>query len=308
MREVGFLQLDVFTDRPFSGNQLAVFPDAQGLSDEAMQLIAREMNYSESTFVLPARDTRAVARVRIFTPAAELPFAGHPVIGTTFALARQRRIRAEDVSPIQLELGIGLVPVDLQFEGEELSFAWMHQPKPRFSAWSGDRERLAAALGLTLDELAGELPIERGSAGVPFVYIPVRDRAALAKARPGGDLVDALQDDSAHVGAYLFTLDGESSARARMFGQALGMVEDPATGSAAGPFGVYLLRHGAQRPDERDECRLRVAQGVEMLRPCAISVAITGTEDDVRSVRVGGSSVVVAEGRVMAPAIMLGGA
>ncbi len=301
MRQFRFLQYDVFTDRPFTGNQLAVFVDAQGLSSRTMQAIAQEMNYSESTFVLPATDPRALARVRIFTPAAELPFAGHPTIGTTFALAHERRIRAGDASPVRLLLNIGLLPVDVLFEGENLSYAWMRQPLPEFRAWTGQRERLAAAVGLDVSDLADDLPIERGSAGVPFVYIPVRDRAALAKARPGTDLVPALADESPQVGAYLFTLDAErGSARSRMFGLAMGIAEDPATGSAAGPFGVYLLHHGHLSPDEHAESRLRIAQGVEMGRASKIEVAISGGADDLREVRVGGESVLVAEGTLTA--------
>lgn len=302
MRQIRFLQLDVFTNRAFGGNQLAVFVDAEGVSTQAMQMIAQEMNYSESTFVLPATDARALARVRIFTPAAELPFAGHPVVGTTFALAHERRIRSGDASPVQLELGIGLLPVDVLFEGDNLSFVWMHQPRPSFREWTGARERLAAAVGLDVSDLADDLPIERGSAGVPFVYIPMRDRTALAKARPASDLVATLQDESSQVGAYLFTVDpGAGQAQVRMFGQAMGIVEDPATGSAAGPFGVYLLRHGLLQPDEHGESRLRVAQGVEMGRPSVIEVAITGGVESVSDVRVGGEAVVVAEGTLMAP-------
>jgi trans-2,3-dihydro-3-hydroxyanthranilate isomerase len=305
MRQLRFLQYDVFTDRPFTGNQLAVFVDAEGLSSRTMQAIAQEMNYSESTFVLPATDPRALARVRIFTPGAELPFAGHPTIGTTFALAHERRIRAGDASPVHLLLNIGLLPVDVLFEGENLSYAWMRQPLPEFRAWTGQRERLAAAVGLDAADLADDLPIERGSAGVPFVYIPIRDRAALAKATPGPDLVPALADESSQVGAYLFTLDGESAARAsarsRMFGLAMGIAEDPATGSAAGPFGAYLLRHGRLTPDQHAESRLSIAQGVEMGRASKIEVAISGGADNVREVRVGGESVLVAEGTLTAP-------
>ncbi|HKV82917.1 MAG TPA: PhzF family phenazine biosynthesis protein [Ktedonobacterales bacterium] len=302
MRQLRFLQYDVFTDRPFTGNQLAVFVAAEGLSSVTMQAIAQEMNYSESTFVLPATDPRALVRVRIFTPAAELPFAGHPTIGTTFALAHERRIRAGDASPVQLLLNIGLLPVDVLFEGENLSYAWMRQPLPEFRAWTGQRERLAAAVGLDVADLAGDLPIERGSAGVPFVYIPVRDRAALAKARPGPDLVASLADESPQVGAYLFAHDAESgSARSRMFGLAMGIAEDPATGSAAGPFGAYLLRHGRLSPDERGESHLQIAQGVEMGRASKLEVAITGAADNIREVRVGGTSVLVAEGTLLAP-------
>ena len=301
MREIRYLQLDVFTNRVFGGNQLAVFLNAEGVTAEAMQLIAREMNFSESTFVLPATDPKALARVRIFTPSAELPFAGHPVVGTTFALAHQRRIRVDDISPVQLELGVGLLPVDVLFEGEELCFVWMHQPLPSFRAWTGERARLAEAVGLRVDDLASDLPIERGSSGVPFIYIPVRDRETLARARHTPDLVAAMNDESPQVGAYLFSLESGPVAHSRMFGLAMGIAEDPATGSAAGPFGVYLLRHGLLQPDEHEQSRLRVWQGEDMMRPSVIEVEITGPMDGVRDVRVGGESVVVADGTLLLP-------
>jgi trans-2,3-dihydro-3-hydroxyanthranilate isomerase len=305
MRRYQFLQLDVFTSRLFGGNQLAVFPAAAGLSDTEMQAIATEMNFSESTFVLPATDIKALCRVRIFTPGTELPLAGHPVVGTTFALAHQGQVRASDPSPIFLELGVGTLPVDVLFDEQQLSFAWMHQPVPAFEPWQGDRDKLAAALGLAPADFAPELPIEHGSAGVPFIYIPLRTREALAQARPVGDLTAALNDPAARVvGAYLFTLEGTSTApeaRARMFAPGMGIVEDAATGAAAGPFGVYLLRHGHLAPDQQAEVRLRIAQGVEMGRPSRIEVAITGSADDVRDVRVGGEAVVVAEGTLLLP-------
>lgn len=305
MRRYPFLQLDVFTSRLFGGNQLAVFPAAAGLSDTEMQAIAKEMNFSESTFVLPATDIKALCRVRIFTPGTELPLAGHPVVGTTFALAYQGQVRASDPSPILLELGAGTLPVDVLFDEQQLSFAWMHQPVPVFEAWQGDRDKLAAALGLAPADFAPELPIEHGSAGVPFIYIPLRTREALARARPVGDLTAALSDPAAQVvGAYLFTLEGTSAApeaRTRMFAPGMGIVEDAATGAAAGPFGVYLLRHGHLAPDQQAEARLRIEQGVEMGRPSRIEVAITGRADDVRDVRVGGEAIVVAEGTLMLP-------
>ncbi len=304
MRSYRFLQLDVFTDHLFGGNQLAVFPSAAGLSDQEMQDIAREMNYSETTFVLPARDTQAACRVRIFTPGTELPLAGHPVIGTTFALALEGQVRGGEPSPIYLELGVGTLPVDVLFEDRRLSFAWMHQPVPTFQPWPGDRERLAAALGLAAGDLAEDLPIERGSAGVPFVYIPLRSLEALARARPSVDLGQALADESPHVGAYVFTLRDLKegvTARSRMFPAGMGIGEDAATGSAAGPLGVYLLRHGRTQPDAEGETRARIEQGVEMGRPSTIDVAVQRTGDEVRDVRVGGEAVFVAEGTLVLP-------
>jgi trans-2,3-dihydro-3-hydroxyanthranilate isomerase len=308
MRRYRFIQLDVFTHTPFGGNQLAVFPEAAGLSDAAMQAIAREMNFSETTFVLPASDPKALRRVRIFTPSTELPMAGHPTVGTTFALAREGVIRAADPSPIYLQLGIGTLPIDLLFAGDTLSFVWMHQPAPVFQPWQGDRAQLAAALGLTVDDLDETLPIEHGSAGVAFVYIPLRSLAALGRARPGADLAAALAAPSSNIGAHLFTLDippgalpGGADARARMFAPGMGVTEDPATGSAAGPFGVYLVRHGRATLDPTGEARIRLEQGVEMERPSDLTIAVQMDGETVRDVRVGGEAVVVAEGELFVP-------
>jgi trans-2,3-dihydro-3-hydroxyanthranilate isomerase len=305
MRRYRFIQLDVFTAAPFGGNQLAVLPDATGLPDAEMQAIAREMNFSETTFVLPARDPKALRRVRIFTPATELPFAGHPVVGTTFALAYEGIAQAEGVSPIYLELGIGTLPVDLLFEDQRLSFVWMHQPVPTFQAFSGAVEPLVAALNLSPADIASELPIEVGSAGNPFLFLPLRSLEALGRAQPRAELGRLLVAMGARTGAYLFSLerlvDRAGEARSRMFAPEMGIVEDAATGSAAGPFGVYLLRHGRIAADELGEARLRILQGVEMGRTSRLEVAITGSADAVRDVRVGGESVVVAEGELLLP-------
>ena len=305
MRRYRFLQLDVFTGHPFGGNQLAVFTAPDDLSDVEMQDIAREMNFSETTFVLPASDPRALRRVRIFTPATELPMAGHPVIGTTFALASDGVIRVSDVSPIRLQLGVGTVAIDLLFEADTLCFAWMHQPLPAFSAWTGDRAILAAALCLDEADLATALPIESGSSGVPFLYVPLASREALGRARAGAGLPDLLAEVGESAGAYLFAwepaLSGPVAAWSRMFAPAMGIVEDAATGSAAGPFGVYLVRHGLARPDADGDAHARIEQGVEMGRPSRLSVTVTMGAGTVQDVRVGGEAVVVAEGELFLP-------
>lgn len=308
MRRYPFLQLDVFTTSPLSGNQLAVFPQAGGLTDDEMRSIAAEMNFSETTFVLPASDTRALRRVRIFTPAMELPFAGHPVVGTAFALAYTGVIRATDTSPIYLQLGIGTLPVDVLFDEQTLSFVWMHQPVPEFAPWQGDPAMLASAVGLTAADIVDGLPIEHGSAGVPFLYVPVRSLAALGRTRPGADLPALLDLTEPHIGVYLFALEtgAESSAegagvRARMFASGVGIAEDAATGSAAGPLGAYLVRHGKLTPDAHGEARVHIEQGVEMGRPSRIEVTVESSGGEVRDVRVGGEAVVVVEAELILP-------
>lgn len=300
-RRYHFIQLDVFTDRALSGNQLAVFLDANGLADDEMQAIAREMNYSESTFVLPASDPAALCRVRIFTPLAELPFAGHPVVGTAFALAHEGRIApAEDVTArVHFQLGVGTLPVDVLFAGGRAHLVWMHQPTPVLTGWQGDPGQMAAALGLTPADLATDrLPIQRGSVGLAFAYIPVRSLAAAGRAQPMPELSAVLAASDCQ-GAYVFTLETGTAGltgHARMFAPTVGVAEDPATGSAAGPFGAYLFRHGQITGDATGVARAVVEQGVEMGRPSLLRVEVTGTADAIQSVRVGGQAILVAEG------------
>lgn len=301
MRRLRFLQFDVFTREPFGGNQLAVFLEGDTLSDEKMQTIAREMNYSETTFILSPSDPKALCRVRIFTPATELPFAGHPVVGTTFALAHAGLIRADE-SPVVLQLGVGLLPVELLYEDQHVTFVWMHQPIPRFETWQGDTARLASALGLTPDDFDADLPIERAIVGVNHVLVPIRSLEAISRARPEADLLEAMNLPGEHPGCFLFTLErAESGAdiHGRMFSPAMGISEDPATGSAAGPLGVYLLRHGRLTPDETGQTRARLEQGVEMGRPSALDIAISGSADNIEDVRVGGASVLMIEGELL---------
>ena len=310
MRRYAFMQWDVFARAPFGGNQLAVFPRADDLSDAEMQAIAREMNYSETTFVVAARDPKATCRVRIFTPATELPFAGHPVVGTTFALARAGRL-GESGSPIYLELGVGTLPVEVLYEERRPSFVWMTQPIPTFAPWRGDPARLTAALGVGEADLAPALPIERGTAGVPFVYVPVRSLDAVGRAKPSPELTAALADPSSesgpfagHPAVYLFTMERAPSgadAHGRMFAPAMGIAEDAATGAASGPLGAYLVRHGAVPVEAAGETRIRLEQGVEMGRPSRIEVVITGDAQQVRAVRVGGEAVFIAEGELYLP-------
>ncbi len=306
MQRIRYYQLDVFTTEPFGGNQLAVFFDAQ-LTDAQMQTIAREMNFSESVFIVPPTDPDAAARLRIFTPQVELPFAGHPTIGATFALAASGRIGPDTTSPIALETGVGPLAIELLFENGRLSFAWMRQPLPTFETWSGDRAALAASLGLSESDLHATLPIERGSAGVPFVYIPLASEQALDNSQPGpglgAALGPALGHSERHPGGYLFVPPASQSAlpvSARMFAPGMGIAEDAATGSAAGPFGVYLTRHGLARVED-GLARITVAQGVRMGRPSRLFVTIEQSGSAVSEVRVGGEAVVVAQGDFFAP-------
>jgi trans-2,3-dihydro-3-hydroxyanthranilate isomerase len=302
---VSFLQLDVFTHRPFAGNQLAVFPDADGLSSVEMASIAREMNYSESTFVVAASDPTALCRVRIFSPGAELPFAGHPTIGTAIALAYEGRIpsRGDAPAPVTLELGIGPVEVEVRTAQDDATpFAWMQQPVATFSPWHGDRHRLALALGLDPDDLepAG-MPIEVGSAGVPSIYVPLRSHEALRRAEAGHPDLTAIAQEAECIGAYCFHHDAAGTRAqvwARYFAPVVHVSEDPATGSAAGPSSTYLVTHGVVNPGDDGWARIEMEQGVEMGRPSQMSVEVLRKDGTVTYVRVGGHAVLVARGEV----------
>jgi trans-2,3-dihydro-3-hydroxyanthranilate isomerase len=305
-RRFRFVQLDVFTDRVFGGNQLAVFTDAEGLADDEMLAIAREMNYSETTFVLPAKQSDALCRVRIFTPSVELPFAGHPVVGTALALAADGRIapKAEtalsgDQAIARFELGVGTLPVEVHFTDGRPDFVWMTQPLPSFTPWTGQPARMAAAIGVPSDALALEsFPIEWGSAGVAFLFVPLRSAADLAAAHPSPELFAHLVDGG-EIGTYLFATQGASpgrAARARLFAPGVGITEDAATGSAAGPLGAYLWRHGQIVSGADGTAYGILEQGIEMGRPSQIHVELAGTPSQVMGVRVGGRAVMVAEG------------
>jgi len=296
---LSYLHYDVFTREPLLGNQLAVFGDARGLGDDRMQRLAREMNFSESTFVLPPEQPGTVARVRIFTPFVELPMAGHPTIGTAFALAHAGAV-APGVARVTFGLNIGPTPVDLEWQGSTLAFAWMTQLRPTFGPVLADRASAAAAVGLDADALAPDLPVQSVSCGVPFLLIPLRDRAAVdaAVSQPGdpGRLAGLAEP----LAIFLFAVEPPGSPAtvySRMFGAAVGITEDPATGSASGPLGCYLVRHGIVAGDAAQ--RIVSLQGVKMGRASRIHVAIGGTAESIDTVRIGGEAVLVGAGEIL---------
>lgn len=301
MRTFPYLWLDVFSSTPFGGNQLAVYLDGRDLSDAEMQFIAREMALSETTFVVPPTDT-AHYRVRIFTPKTELPLAGHPTVGTTFALASGGHIPA-GVATIRLQLGVGTLPVDIERVGGEVSFVWMHQPVPQVTPWAGDVAGLMGELGLAETDLDPALPLEVGSAGVPFLIVPLRDLGALARARSSVGLM-RYASGTDPCGVYLLTRDvpdaptglHRPNARSRMFAPGIGIAEDAATGGIAGALGVYLTRH-TRNAGGGDE-RFLLHQGVEMGRPSQITIIVSRQSSQVIDVRVGGQAVIVGRGEL----------
>lgn len=299
MRSYRYIHLDVFTDRPLAGNQLAVFLDGRGLSDETMQAIAKEMNFSESAFVFPPERADTDFRVRFFTPAAEIAAAGHPTVGTAFALARAGTIEAGR-ERVVLGLGLGPTPVSFTWQGDEMTFAWMTQALPQFGPAIPDPSGAAAALRLPGAAVAGTgLPVQTVSCGVPFLYVPLATRRAVDSAALDPEAYERFLK-AAHLEdlpVFLFsseTAGDKATVYSRMFAPSLGIAEDPATGVASGPLGCYLVRHKVV-PLERASSMLSL-QGARMGRPSQIHIAVGVKNGDIANVRIGGQAVVAGEG------------
>ena len=289
-----YLLYDVFTDAALTGNQLAVFTDARDVPVAAMQRIARELNLSETTFVLPAERDDTDVRMRIFTPAVELPMAGHPTIGSTFALAKSGLI-APGRAQFTFGLNVGPTPVELQWDGDDVRFVWMSQRIPAFGRVV-DRAAVATALGLTVDDVREDLPVQEVSCGVPYLIVPLTDAAAVARAVPDGAALRRLGEAiGGPLPLYLFAAT-PTEYLARMFGPGLGVLEDPATGSAAGPLGGYLVQYAQRHGD--DACRIVIHQGASMNRPSVLHVSVDGDAGAITSIKVGGAAVLVGRGEL----------
>ncbi len=295
-----YVHYDVFTDRPFEGNQLAVFPDARGLSTAQMQALASEMNFSESAFVLPAETPGTDARLRIFTPGREMPMAGHPTIGTTFALVDSGVIAALCERWV-FGLNIGPTPVALEWHEGRLASAWMDQGRPEFRAALVHGEAVVDALHADRAAwTATGLQVVEGSCGAAFFYVPLSTRAAVDACVADASAMRALTSafGGAHIGLFVFSAapaaDG-ATVYARMFALEAGVVEDPATGSATGPLAVYLVQHGAVAMASRAD--IVSLQGVKMGRPSRLLARVEATAPDaIVRVHVGGAAVRVGEG------------
>jgi trans-2,3-dihydro-3-hydroxyanthranilate isomerase len=280
VRRFRYVLADVFTDEPLTGNQLAVFTDGRDLSEVDMQAIAREMNLSETVFVLPATTGDADVRIRIFTPAVELPFAGHPTLGAAFVLGGPLQKLV-----IRLETGAGIVPVTLEREGPKIVFGRMDQPVP---AWESveDPAPILAALGVE----SSTLPVVRYELGPGHVYIGLDSPEAVRGLRPDlGALAAATPD-----GANCFAPVEHNRWKTRMFAPNHGVNEDPATGSAAGPLAIHLARHGRIPFGEQIE----ISQGAEIDRPSTLYATVEGDGDRIDRVEVGGSAVMIARGEL----------
>jgi trans-2,3-dihydro-3-hydroxyanthranilate isomerase len=305
MRSYRFVQVDVFTQRPFGGNPLAVFPQAEGLTAEEMQQLAKEMNLSETTFVLPSREPKADFGVRIFTPTAELPFAGHPVVGTHWVLAHLGRVDLrEPVTTVRFELGVGVLPADLHVAGGRVDRVVMTQDRPSFHAVLEDVGELATGLGLPSGAITETgLPVQLVSTGIPQMMVPVRCLAEVQRLASDRLDVATLTRVCRAAGTdcvMVFSLETESpeaTVHTRMFAPSLGVPEDPATGSANGALGAYLVHHRAV-PVTEPTTRLTSEQGLEMGRASTLYVEVDSGGGEVTVVRVGGQVVAIAEGEV----------
>jgi len=294
-----YLHLDVFTSNRLEGNQLAVFPDPPALETDLMQRIAAEMAFSESTFIYPPSG-KGNARMRIFTPAEELPMAGHPTIGSTFALAADGRIpRGQE--KFVFELGVGPIDVSLEWGDHGLSFAWMTQLLPAFGPKLPNRDDLAAALGVESADLDGDHPAEVVSCGVPFLFQPLRSRSSVDKVaidrRAFTRVFAAAGVDELPI--FVFTTEkgeGDETVYSRMLAPGFGIAEDPATGGASGPLGCYLLQHGMV--DAARAQQIVSLQGAQMRRPSRIHISIDSDAGRITRVRVGGESVMVGRGEI----------
>jgi trans-2,3-dihydro-3-hydroxyanthranilate isomerase len=333
-----FLQLDVFTDRTFGGNPLAVFPEAAGLSTEDMLRIAREMNLSETVFVLKPEDApdfqspaatntstkdssvdsertesesqQVLRRLRIFTPTREIPFAGHPVVGTWNALAREGVVPVPETgtgwSRIMHEIGIGVLPVDIEFKDNNPVQVVMTQGKPEFSTViedSHEQADIARAIGLAREDLDESLPIQVISTGLKFLAVPVRALADLRNCRVNSSLLTEIYTSLGATGCCPFSREtievGRACAHLRMFAPGDNIPEDPATGSAAGALGAYLVHYGASGVAPIDDVfKFVLEQGDFINRPSRINIEVKGLTGAVEQVRVGGSSVLVIRGEL----------
>jgi trans-2,3-dihydro-3-hydroxyanthranilate isomerase len=295
---IDFFTCDVFTSRPFAGNPLLVVPDARGLSTAQMQAVAREINYSESTFVLPPDDPRRAYRQRTFVPFKEIPYAGHPTVGTAVVMAALGRIGGGGEERIEIEVGFGPLVLELIREEGSVRRVRMTQGKPAWETSLRDgafRTRAAAAIGLPEGALHPDLPVQVVSTGNRTLILPLRDVASVSAAVADVHALGLLEKELDVLIAYFFAFDGER-IHARAFCPGAGVPEDPATGSAAGPLGVYLARHGAL---PGGALRFLIDQGVEMGRPSEIEVTVERDADGAPAgVRVAGSAILMMQGHL----------
>jgi trans-2,3-dihydro-3-hydroxyanthranilate isomerase len=295
-RAYRYIHLDVFTDRRLQGNQLFVFVQPAGLDTDSMQTLTRESNLSECTFVFPAEQAGTDHRVRIFTRTAETPFAGHPTIGTAFALAHTGALKP-GLSHTTFGLGVGPTNIDLEWKDGRLAFAWMTQQKPTFGKTLTDSAALAAAIGVDAGAIVPRAPAQEVYSGSTFFIVPLATRKAVDAAVLDRVKIDAVFNAAGiqRRGLYIFSTErgpDDADAYSRLLGT--GGIEDPATGSAVGPAGCFAAKYGFVPPDRAGA--IVFLQGVLVRRPSRLHVKVAIAGAEVTGVKVGGASVVVGEG------------
>ena len=301
MKNRKFVIADVFTEERFGGNQLAVFIDGEGLDTNLMQNIAREMNYSETTFLLPP-EKGGDYRVRIFTPAQELPFAGHPLVGTGHVVVADRmKSWTEGETTVMLETGVGPIRVSVRTDGERAGHTTMTQPLPQLKGVFSDRTRLAASLSLDTTDLA-ELPAEAIYNGITVLIVPAASLGAVQRIKVDANELEEISREMGAETVLVFTLEtvrAESKAHCRVFAPAAGVIEDAATGSANGPLGFYMVRHGLA--EAAPTARIVSEQGFEMKRPSLLHIEADtdGEKREVTAIRVGGGVVITGRGEII---------
>ena len=289
--------LDVFTNQPFGGNPLAVFPDANDLSSSEMQSLTKELNLSESVFILPAENQTADVKMRIFTPGKELPTAGHPTIGTSFLLLNEGLIKTKNRNKIILEQNIGNIHVNYRMEGNVIRHLMMEQPLPKFEETFSDRALIAALLSIEAGEIEEDYPCRIVNCGNPFLIVPIKSLKTMSRLKLNNELYHQILEEVDIIGIMAFSLETTSPfvlTHSRMFAPQIGVPEDPATGSAHGPLAAYIFNY-----QMGDVTKLvQGEQGIEMGRPSFIDMQIVTDEAKISSVQVGGESVIMGKGEI----------
>jgi trans-2,3-dihydro-3-hydroxyanthranilate isomerase len=303
MKKYHFLIADVFTDEAFGGNQLAVVVDARGLSDVQMQKIANEMNYSETTFLLPSSRPDCDFKVRIFTPTQELPFAGHPLVGTGYVVGARNMVGLQGkVKRVNLDVKIGVIPVDLTIKNDQIQRTTMIQPKPQFPGIIDDdrKVKVAEALGISLEQTTSTgFPIELVSTGLPVLIVPIDSLATVQNIKGNFQQLVAVSELVGAKTILVFTretVQQRANVHCRVFAPAAGVLEDAATGSANGAFGAYLVKNNVIATPPLTS--IVSEQGFEMNRPSTLYLDVESDGENIIMVKVGGDVVIVAEGDV----------
>jgi len=306
LRKFEYTLVDVFTNQMFGGNQLAVFKDAEDLSNDDMQNIAKELNLSETAFVTDIGPN--YKKLRIFTPKTELPMAGHPTIGTAFVLADEYLIKtSEGINKLILQEGVGEIEVSIQVNSGKIILIEMAQPMPIFGPIFNDTQKIAELLSIDIADIDTGYPIQTVSTGVPFLYVPLKNLSAINKIKVRLDKWEehfCANEGTKNIFVFTIeTINAGSTVHSRMFAPAMGIAEDPATGAASGPLGAYLVEYGIVSQNNDGKYSIISEQGIELGRPSFISITIGKTDKFFFEIKIGGTCVKTGMGLIYIPTI-----